>query len=44
MGYPDLEEIFKQHGFDSFKWIKTSDIVVAQWVRMKCMYAFLMID
>ena len=38
MSYPDLEEIFKQHGFEDFKWIKASDIVVEQWVRMKCMY------
>ena len=33
-----LEKIFSKHGFDNFHWIKTSDIVVAQWVRMKCLY------
>ncbi|MDF1526512.1 MAG: DUF2284 domain-containing protein [bacterium] len=38
MSYPDLEKVFKKNGFDRFKWIKPSDIVVAQWVRMKCMY------
>lgn len=38
MGYPDLEQIFNKLGFDNFRWIKTSDIVVAQWVRMKCLY------
>jgi len=38
MSYPELEQIFRKHGFDNFKWIKASDIVVAQWVRMKCMY------
>jgi len=38
MSYPDLEEIFQQHGFNDFKWINGTDIEVAQWVRMKCMY------
>ena len=38
MNHPELEKIFHDHGFDNFKWIKASDIVVAQWVRMKCTY------
>ena len=38
MSYPDLEKIFHEHGFDKYIWIKASDIVVAQWVRMKCTY------
>jgi len=38
MSYPELEEIFVKHGFEHFQWISASDIVVAQWVRMKCLY------
>ncbi|MHA2424918.1 MAG: DUF2284 domain-containing protein [Candidatus Thorarchaeota archaeon] len=34
----DLEAIFLKHEFSSFKWIQPSDIVVANWVRMKCIY------
>lgn len=34
----ELEVIFKKHGYDDFKWIKTDDIIVAQWVRMKCTF------
>jgi predicted metal-binding protein len=33
-----LEGIFKEHGFDDFRWLPAADIVVTQWVRMKCMY------
>ena len=33
-----LEDIFKQSGFDDFKWIDPKEIVVAQWVRMKCAF------
>lgn len=33
-----LELLFNEHGYVDFKWIPTQDIVVAQWVRMKCMY------
>ena len=33
-----LETLFKQHGFSDFKWIKPDDIVVSQWVRMKCTF------
>jgi predicted metal-binding protein len=36
--YPNLEKLFKDHGFNNYKWINPSDIVVAQWVRMKCMF------
>ena len=38
MYYQELEQIFRFHGFEDFRWIKASDIVVAQWVRMKCAY------
>lgn len=30
--------MFNQHEFTDFKWIDPSKIVVAHWVRMKCMY------
>ena len=33
-----LEKLFKEHGCDDFKWINTKDIIVAQWVRMKCTF------
>ncbi len=29
-----LEELFARHGFTDFKWIKSKDITVAQWVRL----------
>ena len=38
MNHSELEKIFHDHGFDHYRWIKASDIVVAQWVRMKCTY------
>jgi predicted metal-binding protein len=33
-----LEALFHEHGFDDFRWIEPGDIVVAQWVRMKCTF------
>jgi predicted metal-binding protein len=33
-----LEELFSKHGFKDFKWIDPQNIIVAQWVRMKCMF------
>ncbi len=33
-----LEEIFIKSGFNDFKWIDPQNIIVAQWVRMKCMF------
>ena len=33
-----LEELFRQHGYEDFKWLDPAEIVVAQWVRIKCMY------
>lgn len=33
-----LEAVFAKHGYTDFKWIDPKDIVVAQWVRMKCMF------
>ncbi len=31
-----LEVLFQKHGYTDFKWIDPKQIVVAQWVRMKC--------
>ena len=36
--YPNLEKLFKDQGFSNYKWIDPSEIVIAQWVRMKCMF------
>ena len=33
-----IEPIIKEHGYLDFKWIDPKEIVVAQWVRMKCLY------
>ena len=33
-----LQKKFHNSGFSDFKWIDPKEIVVAQWVRMKCMY------
>jgi predicted metal-binding protein len=33
-----LQALFEKHGYTDYKWIKAEDIVVAQWVRMKCMF------
>jgi predicted metal-binding protein len=34
----EIEALIKKHGFDDFKWIDPKTIVVAQWVRTKCLY------
>ena len=33
-----LEELFRKHGYTDYKWINPHDIVIEQWVRMKCMF------
>lgn len=33
-----MEELFQKHGFEDFHLIDPVEIVVAQWVRMKCMF------
>lgn len=33
-----LEALLAKHGYADFKWMNPRDIVVSQWVRMKCMY------
>ena len=34
----ELEALFNKHGYTDFKWIDPKQIVVAQWVRMKCTF------
>lgn len=34
----DLAMVFKKHGYSDFKWVRPKDIVVSNWVRMKCTY------
>lgn len=36
--FATLETILEDDGFTDFKWIAPDQIVVAQWVRMKCMF------
>jgi predicted metal-binding protein len=33
-----LEHLFHEHGYTNFRWIDPREIVVAQWVRMKCAF------
>ena len=33
-----LEALFRKHGYTDFRWIDPKDIVVAHWVRVKCMF------
>ena len=33
-----LEQVFLKHQFNDFKWIDPKNIVVSQWVRMKCVF------
>ncbi len=33
-----LETLFKDNGYMDFRWFDPEQIVVAQWVRMKCMF------
>jgi predicted metal-binding protein len=36
--HEELEALFGKHGYADFKWVKPENIVVSQWVRMKCMF------
>jgi predicted metal-binding protein len=38
MDFEKIESIIRENGYDDFKWIPGSDIVVNQWVRFKCMF------
>jgi len=33
-----LETLFEKHGYTDFKWIDPKEIVVSQWVRIKCTF------
>lgn len=33
-----IETILQKHNFSDFKWINPQNIVVAQWVRIKCLF------
>jgi len=35
---PVLEALFAQHGYTDFRWIDPAEIVVSQWVRLKCLF------
>ncbi|MBU0508748.1 DUF2284 domain-containing protein [bacterium] len=34
----ELEALFAKQGYADYKWIRPQDIVVAEWVRMKCTF------
>jgi predicted metal-binding protein len=39
MNKEDLDQLIRLHGFADYKWIvPQQDIVVAQWVRFRCMF------
>jgi predicted metal-binding protein len=33
-----IEQIIKEKGFTDYKWINPKEIIVAQWVRVKCQF------
>ncbi len=33
-----VEELIEKHGYSDYKWISPEEIVISQWVRMKCIY------
>lgn len=35
---PYIESLTEQHGCSDYRWLDPSNIVVAQWVRMKCRF------
>ena len=38
MNRNELGRLFREHGFEDFRWIDPKAIVVAHWVRMKCLF------
>ena len=38
VNHEKLDSLFQEHGFTGYKWIDPKKIIVAQWVRMKCMF------
>jgi len=37
-GPKDLKTLFGEHGFSDFRWVDPAEIIVSEWVRMKCLY------
>jgi len=38
-GYREtLEKLFRRHGYEDYRWMNPKQVVVAPWVRMKCMF------
>jgi len=37
-GLKGLKALFSKHGFTDYRWLDPAEIVVAEWVRMKCLY------
>ncbi len=33
-----VEKVFRELGYADFKWLSGGDVVVSEWVRMKCMF------
>ena len=33
-----IETLFREHGFDDFRWFEPRDVVISEWVRMKCRF------
>ena len=33
-----LEPLFKERGYNNFTWMDPADVVISQWVRMKCQF------
>ncbi len=36
--YKKIDILVKKHGYSDYKWIEPKNIIVAQWVRMKCTF------
>ena len=36
--FGDIEPLIEKHGYTDYKWVTPGDIIVSQWVRMKCMF------
>ena len=34
----EINELIVKHRFEEYKWLNAKDIIVAQWVRFKCMF------
>jgi predicted metal-binding protein len=37
-GQKALHDLFAKHGFTDYRWLDPAEVVVAEWVRMKCLY------